>query len=177
MLYEFQILQRFFIYSFLAAIFTLGWLLKVLPFFKSVISIAMCKMTPDASLPTDVYWDSLFTWKMFQNVYHCLLADINKRVKPNGKAYNSPVVSIHGNRYHRLLDFAKGSRPLVLNFGSSTCPVFMEMLKRYRQLKDQFSDIADFAVVYIEEAHPVDGWAFKVTCFFLGGFPVFIISR
>lgn len=123
----------------------------------------MCKMTPDTSLPTDVYWDSLFTWKMFQNVYHCLLADINKRVKPNGKAYNSPVVSIHGNRYHRLLDFAKGSRPLVLNFGSSTCPVFMEMLKRYRQLKDQFSDIADFAVVYIEEAHPVDGWAFKGT--------------
>ena len=163
MIYKLQLLQRFFIYTFLVVIFTLGWVLKVLPLFKSVISMAMCKMTPDTSLPTEIYWDSLFTWKMLQNVYHCLLADINKKVKLHGKAYNSPTVSIDGRHCQRLLDFERGSRPLVLNFGSSTCPVFMEMLKGYRQLKDQFSEIADFSVVYIEEAHPVDGWAFKVT--------------
>lgn len=162
MLSEIQMMQRFFIYSFLVVVFTLGWLLKVFPFFKSIISLAMCKMT-DTSLPTEIYWDSLFTWKMLQNVYHCLLTDINKKVKLHSKAYSSPVVSIDGKRCHRLLDFARGSRPLVLNFGSSTCPVFMEMMKRYRQLKNQFSEVADFAVVYIEEAHPVDGWAFKVT--------------
>ena len=161
MFHELQIMRRVFIYSFLVVIFTLGWLLKVFPFFKSIVSNAMCKMT-DTSLPTEIYWDSLFTWKMLQNVYHCMLTDINKRVKLNGKAYNSPVVSIDGKRFHRLLDFSRDNRPLVLNFGSSTCPVFMEMLKRFRQLKDQFSEIADFAVVYIEEAHPVDGWAFKV---------------
>ena len=170
MFHELQIMQRVFIYSCLVVIFTLGWLLKVFPFFKSIVSNAMCKMT-DTSLPTEIYWDSLFTWKMLQNVYHCMLTDINKRVKLNGKAYNSPVVSIDGKRFHRLLDFSRGNRPLVLNFGSSTCPVFMEMLKRYRQLKDQFSEIADFAVVYIEEAHPVDGWAFKVT---LSNFLIFV---
>lgn len=158
---EFQMMQRFLIYSFLVLVFTLGWLLKVFPFFKSIISLAMCKMT-DTSLPTEIYWDSLFTWKMLQNVYHCMLADINKRVKLHSKAYNSPVVSIDGKRCHRLFDFSRDNRPLVINFGSSTCPVFMEMLKRYRHLKEQFSEIADFAVVYIEEAHPVDGWAFKV---------------
>lgn len=42
----------------------------------------------------------------------------------------------------------------------------MQMLKKYQQLKDDFSEVADFAVVYIEEAHPVDGWAFKVKKFF-----------
>ena len=26
----------------------------------------------------------------------------------------------------------------------------------------EFQEMADFAVIYIEEAHPVDGWAFKV---------------
>lgn len=166
MFWDLQVLQRFLVYSTLVLVFTVGWILKILPFFKSMISIAMCKMT-DTSLPTELYWDSLFTWKMLQNVYHCLLADMNKRVKLHSKAYNSPVVSIDGNCYHRLLDFARGSRPLVLNFGSSTCPVFMQMLKRYQQLASEFLEVADFAVVYIEEAHPVDGWAFKVTtkCF------------
>lgn len=153
-------MQRFFLYTTLVFVFTVGWLLKIVPFFKSFVSIAMCKMT-DTSLPTELYWDSLFTWKMLQNVYHCVLADKNKKVKLHGKAYNSPVVSVDGKRCHRLLDFARGSRPLVLNFGSSTCPVFMQMLKRYQQLKNDFAEVADFAVVYIEEAHPVDGWAFK----------------
>lgn len=159
---DLQVLQRFLVYSTLVLVFTVGWILKILPIFKLIVSIAMCKMT-DTSLPTELYWDSLFTWKMLQNVYHCLLADMNKKVKLHSKAYNSPVVSIDGKRCHRLLDFARGSRPLVLNFGSSTCPVFMQMLKKYQQLTSEFLEVADFAVVYIEEAHPVDGWAFKVT--------------
>lgn len=162
MFYELQVLQRFFVYSMLVLVFTVGWFLKIVPFFKSAVSIAMCKMT-DTSLPTELYWDSLFSWKMLQNVYHCLLADMNKKVKLHSKAYNSPVVSVDGKRCHRLLDVARGSRPLVLNFGSATCPVFMTMLKKYQRLASEFSEVADFAVVYIEEAHPVDGWAFKVT--------------
>ncbi|XP_067054969.1 type II iodothyronine deiodinase-like [Acropora muricata] len=155
-------IQRLLIYSFLVVVFALGWLLKAFPVFKSFVSLAMCKIT-DTSLPAEIYWDSLFSWKMLQNVYHCLLIDINKRVKLGSKAYNSPVVSIEGKRCHRLLDFSRANRPLVINFGSSTCPVFMEMLRRYRHLRDQFSKVADFAVVYIEEAHPEDGWAFKGT--------------
>ncbi|CAH3032194.1 unnamed protein product [Pocillopora meandrina] len=160
MYFELQVFQRFLIYSSLILLFTVGRMLKILPFFKSMISIAMCKMT-DTSLPTEIYWDSLFTWKMLQNVYYCLLADMGKKVKLNNKAYNSPIVSIDGQRCQRILDFAKGSRPLVLNFGSSTCPVFMQMLKRYQLLMKEFQEMADFAVIYIEEAHPVDGWAFK----------------
>ena len=161
MYFELQVFQKFLIYSSLILLFTVGRMLKILPFFKSMISIAMCKMT-DTSLPTEIYWDSLFTWKMLQNVYYCLLADMGKKVKLNNKAYNSPIVSIDGQRCQRILDFAKGSRPLVLNFGSSTCPVFMQMLKRYQLLMKEFQEMADFAVIYIEEAHPVDGWAFKV---------------
>lgn len=157
-----KMMQKLFIYSFLVVVFALGWLLKAFPVFKSVISLAMCKMT-DTSLPPEIYWDSLFSWKMLQNVYHSLLIDINKKVKLGSKAYNSPVVSLDGKHCHRLLDFSRAHRPLVINFGSSTCPVFMEMLRNYRHLKDQFSKFADFAVVYIEEAHPKDGWAFKGT--------------
>lgn len=46
----------------------------------------------------------------------------------------------------------------------------MQMLKKYQQLTSEFLEVADFAVVYIEEAHPVDGWSFKVTTEF---FPFF----
>ena len=161
MLAELHLLQRFFIYTALVIVFTLGWFLKVLPFFKSMVSTAMCKMT-DSSISIEFYWDSLFTRKMLQNVYHCLVMDMNKKAKLHSRAYNSPLLSVDGKHCHRLLDFAQGNRPLVVNFGSSTCPVFMEMLKKYRRLIDQFSEVADFVVVYIEEAHPADGWAFKV---------------
>ena len=58
---------------------------------------------------------------------------------------------------------ARGSRPLVVNFGSITCPVFMKRLEEFSQIAKQFGDIADFLLVYIEEAHPSDGWAFKVS--------------
>uniref|UniRef100_A0A8C4VBU1 Iodothyronine deiodinase n=1 Tax=Falco tinnunculus TaxID=100819 RepID=A0A8C4VBU1_FALTI len=57
-------------------------------------------------------------------------------------APNTPVVTLSGE-VCRLFDFVQDNRPLILNFGS------------------YFSSIADFLIIYIEEAHAVDGWAFK----------------
>lgn len=34
-------------------------------------------------------------------------------------------------------------------------------LPKFSEIVADFSETADFIVVYIEEAHPVDGWAFK----------------
>uniref|UniRef100_A0A8B9B7J7 Iodothyronine deiodinase n=1 Tax=Anser brachyrhynchus TaxID=132585 RepID=A0A8B9B7J7_9AVES len=57
-------------------------------------------------------------------------------------APNTPVVTSQGD-VRLLFDFMRGNRPLILNFGS------------------YFSSIADFLIIYIEEAHAADGWAFK----------------
>lgn len=58
----------------------------------------------------------------------------------------------------RLLDFESMDRPLVVNFGSATWPPFISHLPAFRQLVEDFSDVADFLLVYIDEAHPSDGW-------------------
>lgn len=57
-----------------------------------------------------------------------------------------------------LLDFESSNRPLVVNFGSATWPPFISHLPAFRQLVEDFSDVADFLLVYIDEAHPSDGW-------------------
>lgn len=37
----------------------------------------------------------------------------------------------------------------------------MVKLGHFNKLVARFTDVADFLVIYIEEAHPLDGWAFR----------------
>ena len=38
----------------------------------------------------------------------------------------------------------------------------MAQLQKFRLIVEKFDGMADFAVIYIAEAHPTDGWFFKV---------------
>ncbi|TTG77886.1 Type II iodothyronine deiodinase [Bagarius yarrelli] len=93
-----------------------------------------------------------------RSIWNSFLLDAYKQVKLGEAAPNSKVVEVPGiSGCHwrgddgktadecRLLDFESSDRPLVL-------PVF-------RRLVENFSDVVDFLLVYIEEAHPSDGWA------------------
>lgn len=70
----------------------------------------------------------------------------------------SPGARIQNEDECRLLDFESTDRPLVVNFGSATWPPFISHLPTFRELVEEFSDVADFLLVYIDEAHPSDGW-------------------
>lgn len=43
----------------------------------------------------------------------------------------------------------------------------MANLSNFGKLTREFAGLVDFAIIYVEEAHPVDGWQFKVVIFHL----------
>ena len=102
---------------------------------------------------------------MFQNVWHSVALDLRKKIKQGHEAPSRPVVSLSGKDCFPLLKMAKPGRPLVLNFGSCTCPILMSQLDEFHKMVQDFSQVADFCVVYIEEAHPSDGWALQASFF------------
>jgi hypothetical protein len=52
------------------------------------------------------------------------------------------------------LSAAQGKRPIVLVFGSCTCPPFRRQLAELEKVYAAHKDKADFYLVYIREAHP-----------------------
>ena len=38
----------------------------------------------------------------------------------------------------------------------------MAKLSEFGKITQKFANLVDFAIVYVEEAHPIDGWKFKV---------------
>ncbi|MGI5819749.1 MAG: alpha/beta hydrolase fold domain-containing protein [Armatimonadota bacterium] len=48
-------------------------------------------------------------------------------------------------------------KPVVLQFGSVTCPVYRGKIERMNRLREQFGDAFHWLIVYTIEAHPADG--------------------
>lgn len=136
--------------------------LRLLPCTKWIV-VKLMQMITTITLPTEVYWHSLFTWHMLNAVRTMILLELQKSARINHTAPNPSLVSLNGLSHCRLLSFCKGNRPLVVNFGSWTCPVFRSRVGEFLSLAQEYSDVADFLTVYIEEAHPSNGWAFKVS--------------
>ena len=57
----------------------------------------------------------------------------------------------------RLSQF-RGDKPVVLVFGSFSCPPFRVNLEAVNRLYAEYADRLAFFLVYIKEAHPEDGW-------------------
>ncbi|XP_068720931.1 type I iodothyronine deiodinase-like [Montipora capricornis] len=135
-------------------------ILRIVPFSKRIVA-KLGKTVTTLDLPIDDYWGSLFSWNMFQSVRSTILGDLQKSARFGQRAPNPSVVTLDGVSHPHLLNFCRGNRPLVLNFGSWSCPVFRARTKEFLEIAHQFHDVADFLTVYIEEAHPSNGWAFE----------------
>ena len=51
-----------------------------------------------------------------------------------------------------------GTKPTVLLLGNFTCSPFRAMYPDVDAVRERFKDQANFLMVYVREAHPVDGW-------------------
>ncbi|MFG0330151.1 MAG: deiodinase-like protein [Phycisphaerales bacterium] len=56
-----------------------------------------------------------------------------------------------------LADFR--GKPVVLEFGSYTCPIFRRKVDAIDALRDRYGTNVNWILVYTMEAHPTDGWA------------------
>ncbi len=52
-----------------------------------------------------------------------------------------------------------GPKPLVLVFGNFTCGPFRSQAGNVEKLYQNYKDRATFVMVYVREAHPIDGWS------------------
>lgn len=57
----------------------------------------------------------------------------------------------------KLGDF-RGEKPVVLIFGSYTCPPFRDVYPTLERLHQTYGDRVAFHYIYIREAHAEDGW-------------------
>jgi hypothetical protein len=51
-----------------------------------------------------------------------------------------------------------GPKPVVLIFGNFTCGPFRSQAGNVEKLYQRYKDRATFVMVYVREAHPIDGW-------------------
>jgi peroxiredoxin len=65
--------------------------------------------------------------------------------------------TLDGGSRVRLSDF-RGAKPVVLVFGSYTCPPFRNQVPQINAIYHKYKDRAAFYIIYIQEAHPSDRW-------------------
>ena len=162
-----QKLREFILFLQLCLIFVIGNTLLRLSFAKK-IKIAIMNKASGVSLPEDVYSNSLFSQAMMKNLWDHYILDMKKGALRGRKAPNPLLVDPSTGEEKQLLKAVDAQKLQVLAFGSYTCPVFRIKFGELQTLAEEFQGVADFSVIYIDEAHPSDGWKFKVRfCVFL----------
>jgi peroxiredoxin len=60
----------------------------------------------------------------------------------------------------RLSSF-RGTKPVILTFGSITCPPYRQRFPGVEALRQRYGNSVEFLAVYIREAHAADGWVLE----------------
>ena len=78
------------------------------------------------------------------------------RVEPGDVAPDFALLPVGGGERVRLSSLR--GKPVVLMFGSYTCPPFRKRMPDMNTLYAPYKDRAHFYFIYVEEAHSTDGW-------------------
>ncbi len=80
-----------------------------------------------------------------------------EKLRVGDAAPDFALKSPDGEKTVRLSGF-RGAKPVVLIFGSYTCPPFRDVYPTLERLHQEYGRAVGFLYVYIREAHPEDGW-------------------
>lgn len=142
-------------------VFVIGKILVRLSCARKILIKVMHK-TASVPLPEELYWDSLFTWPMIKSIWWQGVLDIKKTALRGKPTPNPLLVDASTGEEVELLKTLSSQKLQVLAFGSYSCPVFRMKMNQLKSIAQQFHNFAQLSVIYIDEAHPADGWAFKV---------------
>jgi hypothetical protein len=53
-------------------------------------------------------------------------------------------------------------KPVVVEFGSYSCPIFRNKVERIEKLRQEFGEKVHWVMIYVAEAHPTDGWVVPI---------------
>ncbi|KAM3595008.1 uncharacterized protein V6R79_017097 [Siganus canaliculatus] len=115
---------------------------------KRVVSLLSCSRSARSG-----EWRRMLTSAGLRSIWNSFLLDAYKQVKLGCEAPNSKLVKVPaGARWSTTIsDSSVPPDARIRNRDEDHLPAF-------RQLVEDFSDVADFLLVYIDEAHPSDGW-------------------
>ncbi len=74
-----------------------------------------------------------------------------------GRGEAAPPFELTGVNGETVTLASLRGKPVVIEFGSYTCPVFRRQVEPLRTLQARFGDKVHWVLVYTKEAHPVDG--------------------
>jgi hypothetical protein len=94
---------------------------------------------------------------LVRGLYSGELGSIHEGPKVGAKAPDFALKTLDGKGTVRLSDLI-GPKPVVLVFGNFTCTPFRALAGEVDGFARRYKGEATFAMVYVREAHPTDGW-------------------
>ncbi|KAG8449005.1 hypothetical protein GDO86_015897 [Hymenochirus boettgeri] len=126
-----------------------------LALYDSVVLVKHVLLQLNRSKSSQSQWRRMLTPEGLRCVWNSFLLDAYKQVKMGQDAPNSNVIQVSSNKNSNCTNEKIGSHCRLLDFASSERP----LIPAFSILVEEFSNVADFLLVYIDEAHPSDGWA------------------
>ncbi|KFO24294.1 Type II iodothyronine deiodinase [Fukomys damarensis] len=120
-----------------------------LALYDSVILLKHVVLLLSRSKSTRGEWRRMLTSEGLRCVWKSFLLDAYKQVKLGEDAPNSSVVCVSS---------PEGGHSCGNGVREKTADGVLQ-LPAFSKLVEEFSSVADFLLVYIDEAHPSDGWA------------------
>ena len=116
--------QAYAIFVFSQTMMTLEFIvfkfLHVIPVLRDYTTVKWFDWTARIVMKKENYWNTAFGLEMYKVQSRVVQLGTLKTAKQGQPAPNPELLVLNGHSNAKLLDYCKGTRPLVLNFGSSS---------------------------------------------------------